>query len=259
MAAVPLGVEVLLRHLHRVTSERRSAFTVPEVLAVVAIIVIILSILMPNLASSRWEANKIKCGSQMRQISIASRAYSVDNLGWVIHARSNSVQICINPPEAELFERYGYVKEHWACPGRKFVPQIEASFGNQLVLGYQYLGGIETWKNNVGSFASNSPRKIAAAGPRWVIAADTTIKVDGVWGGGRPEAFGDMPSHRKNTPWPEGGYHTYVDGSAEWVRFDDMYMIHSWSVTARLCFFRQDDMPTGLNLAAITSAKLHKP
>jgi len=36
-------------------------------------------------------------------------------------------------------------------------------------------------------------------------------------------------------------------------------MIHSWSPTARLGFFRQDDMPTGLVLGSLVSAKAHKP
>lgn len=244
---------------HRISRLRHPGFTVPEVLAVVAIIVIILSILMPNFASSRWEANKIKCGAQMRQISISSRSYSVDHSGYVIHARSHSVQIAIDTREQLLFARYGYPMAHWRCPGRKYEPQLEASMGDQLVIGYQYFGGIDEWMNNVGTFPSKSPVKMIAAGPRWVIAADTTMKVDGTWGGGRPEAFGDMPSHRKSSPWPEGGYHTYVDGSAQWVVFDDMYMIHSWAPASRLGFFRQDDMPAGLALAAITSAKLHKP
>lgn len=195
----------------------------------------------------------------MRQISIATRAYAVDNKGGVIHVRQDVVQIAIDLNEQRLFEQYGYPKAHWRCPGRNYEPQLEAPLSSQLVIGYQYFGGIDQWINQVGTFTSKSPVKLNDAKPNWVVAADTTIKVDGVWGGGRPEAFGDMPSHRRGTAWPEGGFHTYVDGSAQWVRFDDMYMIHSWSPAARLCFFRQDDMPTGLTLTSLVSAKLHKP
>lgn len=234
-------------------------FTVPEVLAVVAIIAIILSILMPSFAAARFEATKGRCGAQMRQISVATRAYSVDNKGAVIHARSHSVQIAIDLSEQRLFEAYGYPKAHWRCPGRNYEPQLESSFANQLVIGYQYFGGIDKWINHVGTFTSKSPVKLTDAKPDWVVAADTTIKIDGVWGGGRPEAFGDMPSHRRGTAWPEGGFHTYVDGSAQWVPFDNMYMIHSWGPSSRLCFFRQEDMPTGLTLTSLVSAKLHKP
>lgn len=170
----------------------------------VAVITIILSILLPNLSAGRWEATRARCGAQMRQISISSRSYSVDNRGFVIHARTHSVQIAIDTAGQLLFARYGYPMEHWGCPGRKNVPQLEPGLGNQLVIGYQYFGGIDVWMNNAGNFPSKSPIKLTMAKPRWVIAADTTMKVDGVWGGGRPEAFGDMPSHRKNSPWPEG-------------------------------------------------------
>jgi len=119
--------------------------------------------------------------------------------------------------------------------------------------------GINKWTNAAGTRDSYSPVNLKQAGPKWVVAADTSIKVDGVWGGGRDPAFADMPSHKRKNVWPEGGYHTYVDGSAQWVVFDDMYMIHSWGGAARLCFFRQDDLPTGLVLTSLVSAKLHKP
>lgn len=235
------------------------AFTVPELLAVVAIIAIILSIILPSFTAARWEANRAKCGSQMRQISVSTRAYSVDNNGMVIRARQNKVQIAIDPSEQILFARYGYPAAHWSCPSRNYKPQLEASFGNQLVLGYQYFGGIDQWTNAAGTRASHSPVNLKQARGRWVVAADAAIKIDGVWGGGRDPAFEDLPSHKRSSPWPEGGNHTYVDGSAQWVPFDDMYMIHSWGGAARLCFFRQDDLPTGLVLSTLVSAKLHKP
>lgn len=231
----------------------------PEILAVVAIIAILISILLPTFAQARWEAKKTRCGAQMRFISIAARAYSVDNAGLVISVRQKQVQIAIDPKEQLLFAQYGYPKEHFACPGRNYVPQLEPGMGNQLVIGYQYFGGIEQWTNALGTQTSKSPVRLGLARPNWVFAADTSIKVDGVWGGGRPEAFGDMPSHKRGSPWPEGGYHCYVDGSAAWVAFKDMYMIHSWSPGARACFFRQDDLPTGVTFPGLVAATAHMP
>jgi prepilin-type N-terminal cleavage/methylation domain-containing protein/prepilin-type processing-associated H-X9-DG protein len=60
-------------------STPRGGFTVPEVLAVVAIIVIILSILMPNLTRARARARAVICSSNEHQLGVAVRGYAVDN------------------------------------------------------------------------------------------------------------------------------------------------------------------------------------
>jgi prepilin-type N-terminal cleavage/methylation domain-containing protein len=56
----------------------RRGFTVPEMLAVVAIIVIILSILLPNLNRARAHARLAICLSNQHQLSIAWRGYAVE-------------------------------------------------------------------------------------------------------------------------------------------------------------------------------------
>jgi prepilin-type N-terminal cleavage/methylation domain-containing protein len=198
----------------------RCAFTLIEMLLVCSIISLLIALSLPALASSRWNSVRTKCAIQIRQIAVAADSYSVENYGWLIAGRSNSVQIAIDPPQAKVFERFNYPAEYFRCPGRNYEPQIEASFGNQLVIGYQYFGGITNWSNQAGSQVSKSPIRREQAGPGWVIGADTTIKVDGVWGGGRPEAFGGMPSHRRNHAYPEGGNHSFVDGSTRWVEFN---------------------------------------
>ncbi|MEX2215469.1 MAG: prepilin-type N-terminal cleavage/methylation domain-containing protein [Phycisphaeraceae bacterium] len=235
----------------------RRAFTLIEMLVVISLITLLIALLLPSLGSSRWNAIKTRCGVQMRQIAVAADSYSVENYGWFIPARVNQVQIAIDPPQQKEFDRFGYPKDHWRCPGRDYEPQIEPGFGNQLVIGYQYYGGIKNWTNLAGTQVSKSPIRREFAKSGWVIAADTTIKVDGVWGGGRPEAFGDMPSHRRNNPWPVGGNQAFVDGSTRWVPFQEMYVLHSWSPTARMCFIKQEDLPAGLTLNLVTRATDH--
>ena len=56
-----------------------SAFTVPEMLAVVAIIVIILAILMPALWHGKEWARDSVCRTNQRQIGIAFKSYSLDH------------------------------------------------------------------------------------------------------------------------------------------------------------------------------------
>ena len=112
-----------------------------------------------------------------------------------------------------------------------------------MIIGYQYFGGIQTWTNPWGSFPSRSPVRQDTARTDWVVAADCVMKIDMVWGGGRPTAYGNMPQHRGRNPWPEGGNQAYVDGSADWVRFEKMVFIHNWHVNwSRACYWYQRDL-----------------
>ncbi|MEX2216120.1 MAG: hypothetical protein WD768_18560 [Phycisphaeraceae bacterium] len=61
------------------TSHRRAAFTAPELLAVIAVILIILSLLLPNLNKARETAREILCKSNQRQIGIGFLAFSTNN------------------------------------------------------------------------------------------------------------------------------------------------------------------------------------
>lgn len=57
---------------------KRSAFTVPELLAVVAIIMIIISILLPSMEQARANARMTICQANIRSLAMATRAYTLD-------------------------------------------------------------------------------------------------------------------------------------------------------------------------------------
>lgn len=58
--------------------DRPSAFTLIELLVVISIIALLIAILLPALASAREAARAIKCGSNHRQIAMASLLYAHD-------------------------------------------------------------------------------------------------------------------------------------------------------------------------------------
>lgn len=57
----------------------RRAFTVPEMLAVIAIVVIILALLLPSMQAARDRAKAAVCGSNLRQLGIGVRNYATNN------------------------------------------------------------------------------------------------------------------------------------------------------------------------------------
>ena len=59
------------------------AFTVPEILAVVAIIIIVMSLLLSALSGSRDPVYAVVCETNLRQLMIANHAYANDNLGFL--------------------------------------------------------------------------------------------------------------------------------------------------------------------------------
>lgn len=65
----------------------RRAFTLVELLAVVAIIASLIALLFPAASALRQRARTTACISNLRSLQQASLAYSADNAGWLIDAR----------------------------------------------------------------------------------------------------------------------------------------------------------------------------
>jgi prepilin-type N-terminal cleavage/methylation domain-containing protein/prepilin-type processing-associated H-X9-DG protein len=96
--------------VHPLAGSRR-AFTVPELLAVVAILVIIISILLPNLGQGREVAREAVCKSNLHQIAVASRNYGTDT-GYMPNAYTSNYIVWV--PSI-----YGYVNRDpniFYCP-----------------------------------------------------------------------------------------------------------------------------------------------
>lgn len=221
-------------------------FSLIELLVVVAIIAILLTLIQPGLRNAIYTANITVCKNNLKQIAYISFSICDDYNGVFLPARNSRVQISFNQEEHEILEDYSVATNNtmskiWDCPGRDYV-STDNDYVGQWLHSYQYFGGIKTWQNSTGSYASKSPVSMQKSDPRWVLAADATLKVAGTWGGGRSSAFAGMPSHAhtEGEP-PPASNHLKVDGSVEWVNFDEMYFFHSWWPGMRVAYFYQED------------------
>ena len=250
----------------------RSAFTLVELLVVVAIIMILISLLLPAFQHARDNAKRSKCVTNLRGIHQGVINYGTSNMGRIFIIRGRSVQKAFNAIGTGVHNNRNWDKDidwvlamstvglaqgprrdqgggyqHydpsplWDCPARDYKSQWEVGFP-QLVISYQYFGGIDKWINDTGTWQARSPLSMKSD-PRWALAADAAMKIDGVWGGGRASAYGGLPAHKApNAAYPSGGNQLYFDGSVEWFDFDELIMIHSWNPNARKCYFRQEDL-----------------
>ena len=66
--------------------KRHRAFTLIEVLVVVAIIALLVAILLPSLGRARDQARKAVCGAHIHGVVQAILMYAGDYKGWTHHA-----------------------------------------------------------------------------------------------------------------------------------------------------------------------------
>jgi prepilin-type N-terminal cleavage/methylation domain-containing protein/prepilin-type processing-associated H-X9-DG protein len=114
---------------------RQRAFTLIEVLVVVAIIALLVAILLPSLAKARRQAKQVVCASNLHQAGVGLIAYGMQNKDrlpptWCTQANNKEV-----PNLAGWYDTNGpyggsYVpaltkyagSQVWACPANKMSP-----------------------------------------------------------------------------------------------------------------------------------------
>jgi prepilin-type N-terminal cleavage/methylation domain-containing protein/prepilin-type processing-associated H-X9-DG protein len=125
---------------------RRSAFTLVELLVVMAILVILAGLIMPAVNEARLEARATSCRNRLRQIGFATEMHTTDHGGRLPDAADYTGRQFfghyggpadhVDFGEGALSSYIGYDRDVWQCPSfRDFLPR---ALGPCTGYGYNY-------------------------------------------------------------------------------------------------------------------------
>jgi prepilin-type N-terminal cleavage/methylation domain-containing protein/prepilin-type processing-associated H-X9-DG protein len=247
---------------HRENGRRDKAFTLIELLVVIAIIAILAALLLPALASAKEKGKRTQCLNNIRQVGVGCIMYAGDFGDKLYPPLAGFNQLGLDISMLPTLQSYGMVLKTnaseqnniWSCPERDYLPRQDPIVPTQIAIGYQYFGGITSWINPAGTIANPpSPVKLATSKPRWCLAAEANARfltanpgfsaTDIGWGAdgyvsGEPVR---VPHPSRSGSHPAGGNILFVDGSANWIKFENMYFMNTWNTGLARIFAYQED------------------
>lgn len=172
----------------------RRAFTILELLVVIAVIAIIAALLLPALGQGRIHALAIRSSQNLRQLVAANIAYASDqgsyapaddkwnNRRW--HGARTSASGAFDPTKGFLAPYLGKSGAVIACPlfkemlaGRQSFEEGSGGYGYNAA----YLGGTPSWAYNPdGTRRSATPAQIARPSATLMFATTAYARADGL-------------------------------------------------------------------------------
>ena len=150
MSSVKISMKMSRRTEHIAQHPRSRAFTLVELLAVIAIIAVLLALLLPALSKAREKARSVVCKNHLRQTGLGLQMYVHDNGCYPPLAERHTTTLCFD----RLYAYYpvSWTNISWNCPtyiANNGIVSRDRVLTHSVGISYSYndMGIVTGWTN----------------------------------------------------------------------------------------------------------------
>ena len=207
-----------------------SAFTLVELLVVIAVIAVLIAMIIPGLGEARWLATRTRCSAQLHTAGRGMVLYAIDYKGkfpsYFLTSVNLQTSFILDPKVGTSWaDNYGLPLKTLVCP------TLDSSlprwgFNSTVVPtcfypGYSLAIPALSDLTKTPIAISGSPTVVPSAAkdlndkPTKVLGADINLRPSTGWSAASP--WNEVLSHRRaSLDRPEGGHSLFLDGHVQW-------------------------------------------